>query len=134
RVALVLLLALGPWALWIARNISVHRHFIPFSTDGAWVFFMGQVYHPDEAYTVGDPEAMRRVTETPVEYDWYKQMNQEGWAAVRAHPLRSVYWGLMKIRQTFHEFAAGGLGWLYPVFWIGLPLYAFRTQPWRRAA
>jgi hypothetical protein len=111
HIALILFLALGPWMIWAGRNAIVHKHFMPFSTDGAWGFYMGQVYHPEEAYTVADPAAMKMIDETPVEYDWYQRMNREALSAMLAHPIRNSYWiPLFVWRNHRYKYAAGLLG------------------------
>ncbi len=127
--ALVLVLALTPWSLWIVRNWNVHKHFLPFSTDGAWGLYMGQVFHPDEAYTVADPAAMRMIDATPVEWDWNQQMNTAARTAFREHPTRNIYWAWIKLQQTYQEFTNNGTGLFFPCIWLALFIATFRKHP-----
>ncbi len=132
-VLLVLCFLLLPWSVWIARNAKVHHHFIPFTTEGAWAFYMGQVYHPDESYTVADPTAIKMIVATPVEYDWYRRMNHEALQAMLSHPVRNLGWALIKVRVTFLDYSENGLSLLYPLLWIAIPFVGLsrsRNRKW----
>lgn len=126
-----LALAFGPCALWAARNTRVQGHFVPFSTEGAWAFYMGQIDHPDVAYTTSDQKALDMVAVAPSEYHWYRQMMDEGLDAVIRHPLRNLWWAWLKVRLTFQEFAVHKLGLMFPVLWIVVPWVALRGRRYR---
>jgi hypothetical protein len=130
RVALAAL----PWAIWIARNFIIHGKLILLSTEGAWAFYMGQVFPPQEAYTVADPTAMKIIGSTPIEYDWFRYMNHEATQAIIQHPIRNFGWGVVKIGQTFIDYSKNGLSLLVPLLWIAIPWLGFKNSLHRRTA
>jgi len=126
-----ILLAILPLLLWNVRNYRVHGHPVLFSTDSAWSFYDGQVWSPDETYTLGDFNQGRIRRETNSEYEWYARLNHEAFAAIIQHPLRNARWAWIKINITFQEFSAHESGLLFPIVfsvlvWAGLKRTKFR--------
>ncbi len=128
RLLIILLLALSPWMTWIARNGAVHGHFMPFSSDSAWTLFMGQVYSPDETYSIADPTALKIIEATPMEYDWYQYMNRASRRAFVENPLRNTLWSVEKLRQTFLEYTDKKMSLFYPLLWVALPFFSFKNK------
>lgn len=115
---LIIFLCILPLSLWTLRNGKVHGHIMPFSSDGAWSLFMGQVYPPDQAYSVADPQAMRMIREASTEWEWTSEMKQRSFEAVIRYPLRNLGWAVVKVQQTFSEFVQKrSPSLLYPIIW-----------------